>query len=74
MTIAEAFVEEGRQEGRQEECKKFCSLLRKQLERHFPNQITSNHLELIEEADSESLSLWIEKLIDAHCIEEVFIW
>ena len=74
MTLAEAFVEEGRQEGRQEGLQKFRSLLVKQLERRFPNQITSNHLHLIEEADSESLSLWIERLIDATCIEEVFIW
>ena len=70
MTLAEAWIEEGRQEGLQ----KFRSLLVKQLERRFSNQITSNHLQLIEEADSESLSLWGEKLIDASSIEEVFIW
>ena len=82
MTIAEAFVEEGRQEGIQtgrqegqnEERKKFRALLHKQLERRFPGQVTSNHLCLLEEADGESLSLWLERLIDAHCIEEVFIW
>ena len=90
MTIAEAFVEEGRQEGIQtgiqtgiqkgrqegqnEERKKFRALLHKQLERRFPGQVTSNHLGLLEEADGESLSLWLERLIDAHCIEEVFIW
>ena len=71
MTLAEAFVEEGRQEGRQEGMKK---LLFKQLERRFPNQVTSNHLQLIEGADSDSLSLWGEKLMDASSIEEVFIW
>lgn len=70
MTLAEAFVEEGRQEGRQEGVRK---LLLKQLERRFPNQVTFNHLQLIEEADSESLSLWGEKLIDADSIEEIFI-
>ncbi|MEI6417205.1 MAG: Rpn family recombination-promoting nuclease/putative transposase [Verrucomicrobiota bacterium] len=74
MTLAEAFVEEGRQEGRQEGLQKLRSLLLKLLERRFPGQITSNHLQLIKEADSESLSLWGEKLIDATCIEEVFIW
>jgi predicted transposase YdaD len=82
MTIAEAFVEEGRQEGiqkgrqegRNEERKKFRTLLHKQLERRFPGQVTSNHLGLLEEADGESLSLWLERLIDAHWIEEVFIW
>ena len=82
MTLAEAWIEEGRQEGlhkglqegRQEGLQKFRSLLVKQLERRFPNQITANHLQLIGEADSESLSLWGEKLIDASSIEEVFIW
>ena len=70
MTLAEAWIEECRQEGLQ----KFRSLLVKQLERRFPNQVTANHLQLIGEADSESLSLWGEKLIDASSIEEVFIW
>lgn len=78
MTLAEAFVEEGRQEGMQKgmqkERQKFRSLLLKQLEKRFPNKITSNHLQLLEEADSESLSLWGEKLIDATSIEEVFMW
>ena len=78
MTLAEAWIEEGRQEGLQkglqEGLQKFRSLLLKQLTLRFPNQVTSNHLQLIEEADSDSLSLWIEKLIDASSIEEVFIW
>ncbi|MBX9578009.1 MAG: hypothetical protein K2W97_05995 [Chthoniobacterales bacterium] len=78
MTLTEAWIEEGRQEGLhkglQEGLQKFRSLLVKQLERRFPNQVTSNHLQLIKEADSESLSLWGEKLIDASSIEEVFIW
>ena len=78
MTLAEAWIEEGRQEGLQkglqEGLQKFRSLLLKQLTLRFPNQVTSNHLQLIKEADSDSLSLWIEKLIDASSIEEVFIW
>ena len=71
MTLAEAWIEEGRQEGRQEGMQK---LFLKQLRRRFPDQVTFNHLQLIEEADSDSLSLWGEKLIDADSIEEVFIW
>lgn len=82
MTLTDVWIEEGRQEGlqkglqegRQEGLQKIRSLLLKQLKRRFPNQITSNHLQLIEEADSDSLSLWGEKLIDASSIGEVFIW
>ena len=70
MTIAESLIEEGIQKGMQQ----FRSSLLRQLGRRFPNQITSNHLELIEDADSESLSLWSEKLMDATCIAEVFAW
>lgn len=67
MTLAETWIEEGGQEGMKK-------LFIKLLERRFPNQVTFNHLQLIEEADSDSLSLWSEKLIDADSIEEVFIW
>ena len=66
MTIAEAFVEEGRQEG-------LRKLLLRQIERRFPNQITSNQLQLIEQADSDDLALWGERLMDATSIAEIFI-
>ena len=74
MTIAESLIEEGIQKGIQQGMQQFRSSLLRQLGRRFPNQITSNHLELIEDADSESLSLWSEKLMDATCIAEVFAW
>lgn len=67
MTIAKAFVEKVRQEGMRK-------LFIKLLGRCFPNQVTSNHFELIGEADNDSLFLWGEKLINADSIEEVFIW
>ncbi|MBX9743387.1 MAG: Rpn family recombination-promoting nuclease/putative transposase [Chthoniobacterales bacterium] len=76
MTLAEAFVEEGRQEGmqksRQEERQKFRSLLIKQLKNRFPNQVTAHYLNLIQEADSDKLFYWCEKLITAMSVEEVF--
>ncbi|MBX9741928.1 MAG: Rpn family recombination-promoting nuclease/putative transposase [Chthoniobacterales bacterium] len=73
MTIAEAFVEEGvkkgRQEGRQEG---FRSLLIKQLNCRFPNQVRQEHLRMIEEAESDKLFYWGENLMKATTIEEVF--
>ena len=77
MTIAEAFVEEGlqkglykgRQEGRQESLK---NILDRQIRRRFPHDVTSQHLHLINEADSETLSDWAENLVVANSIDEVF--
>lgn len=81
MTIAEAFIQDGieeglqrglqqgRQEGRQEG---YRSLLVKQITRRFPNEMADRHLYLIEEADGETLLLWIERLIDAESLEAIF--
>ena len=65
MTIAEAFVEEGLQ-------KEGASLLTKQLNYRFSDQLTSTHLRMIEEADSDKLSCWGENLMEAATIDEVF--
>lgn len=72
MTIADAFVEEGIQKGRQEERQAFRSLLIKQLNLRFPNKMTKNYLHMIEEAESDKLSYWGENLMKATTIEEVF--
>lgn len=69
MTIAEAFVEEGLQKGRQESLK---NILDKQIRRRFPHDVTAQHLHLINEADSDTLSNWAENLVVANSIEEVF--
>ena len=68
MTIAQQLRQEGRQEGLQ----KFRSSLDKQLRRRFPHDVTARHLHFINEADSDMLSLWAEKLMDAESVEEVF--
>ena len=65
----EAGLQEGRQEGRQEGLR---SVLDKQLRRRFPHDITTKHLHLINDADSETLSMWAENLMDAKNIDEVF--
>lgn len=60
---------EGRQEGRQEGIR---MLLDKQIRRRFPNTVTAKHLHLINDADTNTLALWAEKLIEAATIDEVF--
>lgn len=81
MTIAQAFIEEGRQvgfqtgrqEGRQEGRQDgFRSMLDKQIRRRFPHDVTAQHLHLINDADSKTLVAWGEKLIDAANIDAVF--
>ncbi|MFI0347546.1 MAG: hypothetical protein ACH346_02055 [Chthoniobacterales bacterium] len=74
MTIAEQLIEEGlqkgRQEGRQEGVR---ALLEKQLIRRFPSD-GKRFFHLINDADSDTLSMWVERLMDAKTIEEVFIY
>lgn len=76
MTMAEAFVEEGRQEARQEGLQKglqkFRAFLDKQIKCRFPSAITAKYIELINNADGETLSIWGERLMKATSIEEVF--
>ena len=48
------------------------SLLTKQLKRRFPHDVTEHYLHLLEEADSNTLSMWVENLMDAKKIDEVF--
>ncbi|MFI0347879.1 MAG: Rpn family recombination-promoting nuclease/putative transposase [Chthoniobacterales bacterium] len=66
MTIAEQLIAEGRQEG-------LRSLLEKQLNRRFPRD-GKRFSHLINDADSDTLSMWIERLMDAKTIEEIFIY
>ena len=80
MTMAEAFIEDGRKEGRQEGLQtglerglqKFRSFLDQQIRRRFPRAVTEKYLALINNADGETLSIWGERLMDASSIEEVF--
>ncbi|MFI0347913.1 MAG: Rpn family recombination-promoting nuclease/putative transposase [Chthoniobacterales bacterium] len=62
-------LQEGRQEGRQEGQ---SSLLSKLLNYRFPRAVTAKYLELINNADGETLSTWGERLMEATSIEEVF--
>lgn len=64
----------GRAEGRAEGCQEgLKSILERQLKRRFPQDITAHHLNLITNADSDTLSLWGENLMDAKNIDEVFV-
>jgi len=62
-------IKEGIKEGRQEGLR---SILDKQIRRRFPHDFTAKHLNLINGADSDTLSMWGENLMDAKNIEEVF--
>lgn len=64
--------QEGRQEGLQEGLQKFRASLDKQIRCRFPHEVTAEHLRLINDADSDTLSIWAERLIEAKSIDEVF--
>jgi hypothetical protein len=70
MTIAEAFIADGRQEGRKEG---EAALLTKLLKHRFPTEVTDRHLFLINEADEDTLSNWGKKLMDVKNIDEIFV-
>ena len=76
MTIAESLKLEGhlegRQEGLQEGLRQFQSLFIRQLKSRFSNKVTPHYLDLIKEANSDKLSYWGERLMNATNIEEVF--
>lgn len=77
MTIAEAFIEEGRQEGLLKGLQKGrqegeAALLLRQLQRRFGSEAVEKHVYFIHEADSETLAQWGENFVDAKTLEEVF--
>ena len=76
MTIAESLKLEGHQEGHQKGLQKglclFRSLLVKQLKSRFSNKVTPHYLSLIKDADSDKLTYFGERLMNATNIEEVF--
>ncbi|MBX9742431.1 MAG: DUF4351 domain-containing protein, partial [Chthoniobacterales bacterium] len=68
-TLLSGRYKEGLAEGRQEG---EAALLVRLLKRRFPNDITNHHLNLINDADSDTLSIWAENFVAAKNIEEVF--
>lgn len=66
MTIAEAFIADGRKEGA-------ASLLTLQLKHRFPTEVTDRHLFLINETDQDTLSHWGKKLMDVKNINDIFV-
>jgi len=80
MTVAEKLRKEGMQEGRQEgkqEGKREgkqegeCTVLRRQLENRF-GEIPPEYRRRLEQADSETLLKWSERVLTATSLEEVF--
>ena len=72
MTIAEAFISDGLKQGKQQERNQFRSMFLKQLQNRFPNQVTIEHFQRIEKAESDKLFYWIENLLTAKSVEDVF--
>lgn len=72
MTIADSLIEQGIEQGIEKGIEKFRSLLIQQLKSRFPHQVTSHHLHLIKEAESDQLFYWIEQLGTVSSIEKVF--
>ena len=68
MTIAEKLRKEGKQEGKQEG---ECTILQCLLKNRF-GDIPEQYRERLEQADSETLLKWSERILTAETIEEVF--
>ena len=73
MTIAQRLREEGMQTGMQQGIQKGeATLLSTLLKSRFPRAVTKKYLDLINKADSETLTLWADKFVDAKNIQDVF--
>lgn len=66
ITIAEALIQEGRQEGE-------LSLLLKQLKRRFGIKAVEPYLKRIHQANCDQLSQWGENFVDAANLEDIFL-
>ncbi|MEF8794365.1 hypothetical protein [Thiohalorhabdus sp.] len=73
MTVADEWLERGRQEGRQEGRRegKAAALLRL-VKAKFGPEIEAAHRERIEGAGTETLLNWSERILTAETVEEVF--
>jgi len=73
MTIAQAFKEDGRKEGLQEGLQEGqATLVSKLLKFRFPRAVTTKYLKMVNRADSDTLSKWAEKILNAKSIDDVF--
>ncbi|HLB34375.1 MAG TPA: Rpn family recombination-promoting nuclease/putative transposase [Chthoniobacterales bacterium] len=81
MTIAQRLREEGMQTGMQQGIQQGMEkgiqkgeaiLLSRLLKSRFPRAVTKKYIDLINKADSETLTLWADKFVDAKNIQDVF--
>ena len=65
MTVAEEWIERGKKEGE-------AALLLRQIERKFGPEAAAAHQERIEQADTETLLAWSDRILTAETVEELF--
>ena len=58
-------IQKGRQEGE-------ATLLSRLLKSRFPRAVTKKYIDLINKADSDTLTLWADKFVNAKSIQDVF--
>jgi len=73
MTVAEEWIEQGKQEGRQEGRQEGeVSTLLRQIERKFGLEARKAYQTRVENASLEELELWLDRFATADCVEEIF--
>ena len=73
MTVAEEWIEQGKQEGRKEGRREGeATTLLRQVEAKFGPEAAAAHRERIESADTDSLLTWSDRILTAETVEEVF--
>ena len=72
MTLAEQFRQEGMRQGMQQGMKQGeAAILKMQLERRF-GTLDSGYLNRLEQASSEQLLAWGERILDADSLNKIF--
>ena len=73
MTVAEEWIERGKKEGRQEGRKEAeVAMLLRQIERKFGAQAKQVWRSRIEHATTGQLEMWLDRILDADRVEDVF--
>ena len=72
-SFSERYIEKGMQQGMQQGVQQGeVTVLLMQMERKFGNRLTESNRQIVESADTETLLKWLEKILSAKSIEEVF--
>ena len=73
MTVADERIERGKKEGRQEgRQEREAAVLLRMIERKFGPEAAAAHQERIEQADTETLLAWSDRILTAKTVEDLF--